>query len=103
MRVILVEFAWQTKEIINNKSFYKDDLIVSLGVLHHTNNCLEGIKKIIHLSPEYILLGLYHKFGRKPLLYIGSIGMILGFLLLGVSLQQNAVGFISLLKDNFYK
>ena len=30
MRVILVEFAWQTKEIINNKSFYKDDLIVSL-------------------------------------------------------------------------
>ena len=30
MRVILVEFSWQTKEIINNKSFYKDDLIVSL-------------------------------------------------------------------------
>ena len=32
MRIILVEFVWQTKEIINNKSSYKDDLIVSLDM-----------------------------------------------------------------------
>lgn len=37
------------------------------------------------------------KFGRKPLLYIGSIGMIIGFLLLGITLQQNSVGLLSLL------
>ncbi|MGK0325066.1 MAG: SP family xylose:H+ symportor-like MFS transporter [Polaribacter sp.] len=37
------------------------------------------------------------KFGRKPLLYIGSIGMIVGFLLLGITLQQQSVGFLSLL------
>ncbi len=37
------------------------------------------------------------KYGRKPLLYIGSIGMIIGFLLLGISLQQNAVGLVSLI------
>ena len=32
MRIILVEFPWQTKAIINNKSSYKDDLIVSLDM-----------------------------------------------------------------------
>ncbi|NRA91952.1 MAG: sugar porter family MFS transporter [Psychroserpens sp.] len=37
------------------------------------------------------------KYGRKPLLYIGSIGMIFGFLLLGISLQQDAVGLVSLI------
>ena len=37
------------------------------------------------------------RYGRKPLLYIGSIGMIIGFLLLGISLQQEAVGLVSLI------
>ena len=46
----------------------KFDLITSLGVLHHTNNCLKGIEKIIQLSPRYFLIGLYHKYGRKPFL-----------------------------------
>lgn len=51
----------------------------------------------VNLVFTFIAMFTVDKFGRKPLLYIGSIGMILGFLLLGVSLQQNAVGFISLL------
>ena len=37
------------------------------------------------------------KLGRKPLLYIGSIGMLVGFLLLGITLQQQAVGVLSLI------
>ena len=37
------------------------------------------------------------KFGRKPLIYIGSLGMIIGFLLLGITLQQESVGILSLL------
>jgi len=44
------------------------DLISSLGVLHHTNNCHQGIKKIIELKPKFFLLGLYHKYGRQPFL-----------------------------------
>ena len=51
----------------------------------------------VNLVFTFVAMFTVDKFGRKPLLYIGSIGMILGFLLLGVSLQQNAVGFISLL------
>ena len=34
----------------------------------HTNNCFKGIEKIIELSPRYFLIGLYHKYGRKPFL-----------------------------------
>ncbi|MEM1001898.1 MAG: sugar porter family MFS transporter [Bacteroidota bacterium] len=37
------------------------------------------------------------KLGRKPLIYIGCIGMIIGFLLLGFTLQQNIVGILSLI------
>ena len=46
----------------------KFDLITSIGVLHHTDNCMKGIEKIIKLSPKYFLIGLYHKHGRKPFL-----------------------------------
>ena len=37
------------------------------------------------------------KFGRKPLVYIGSIGMLTGFLLLGFTIQQQSIGVLSLL------
>ena len=37
------------------------------------------------------------KFGRKPLVYIGSIGMLTGFLLLGFTIQQQSIGILSLL------
>ena len=31
MKIILVEFLWQAKEIINNNDIYKNDIIVSLN------------------------------------------------------------------------
>lgn len=51
----------------------------------------------INLIFTFVAMFTVDKFGRKPLIYIGSVGMILGFLLLGVSLQQQSVGIISLL------
>ncbi|GAB5563718.1 MAG: D-xylose transporter XylE [Winogradskyella sp.] len=47
----------------------------------------------------FTLVAMYtvDKFGRKPLIYIGCIGMIVGFLLLGITLQQQTVGILSLL------
>jgi 2-polyprenyl-3-methyl-5-hydroxy-6-metoxy-1,4-benzoquinol methylase len=47
------------------------DLVVSLGVLHHTHDCLGAIKKICadFVAPGgYVLIGLYHRYGRKPFL-----------------------------------
>lgn len=51
----------------------------------------------VNLIFTFIAMFTVDKFGRKPLLYIGSLGMILGFLLLGISLQQQNVGLISLI------
>jgi SP family xylose:H+ symportor-like MFS transporter len=51
----------------------------------------------INLVFTFVAMFTVDKFGRKPLLYIGSVGMIIGFLLLGITLQQQSVGFLSLL------
>jgi SP family xylose:H+ symportor-like MFS transporter len=51
----------------------------------------------VNLIFTFVAMFTVDKFGRKPLIYIGSIGMIIGFLLLGVSLQQESVGLISLI------
>ncbi|WP_299108930.1 sugar porter family MFS transporter [uncultured Winogradskyella sp.] len=51
----------------------------------------------VNLVFTFIAMYTVDKFGRKPLLYIGSIGMIVGFLLLALSLQLDAVGVISLI------
>ena len=51
----------------------------------------------VNLIFTFVAMFTVDKFGRKPLIYIGSVGMILGFLLLGVSLQQQSVGLISLI------
>lgn len=53
---------------------YKDeklyDLVVSLGVLHHTIDCRKAFKKIASfVKPNgYLYVGLYHLYGRKPML-----------------------------------
>jgi len=77
---IAIDFAKKVRDKLNLKTKFivedlfkinlneKFDLITSLGVLHHTNNCLKGIEKIIQLSPRYFLIGLYHRYGRKPFL-----------------------------------
>lgn len=51
----------------------------------------------VNLIFTFIAMFTVDKFGRKPLIYVGSVGMILGFLVLGITLQQNAVGILSLL------
>jgi SP family xylose:H+ symportor-like MFS transporter len=51
----------------------------------------------VNLIFTFVAMFTVDKFGRKPLLYIGSIGMIIGFLLLGITLQQNSVGLLSLI------
>jgi SP family xylose:H+ symportor-like MFS transporter len=66
--------------------FGKDDILAQQILL-----------AFINLVFTFIAMFTVDKFGRKPLLYIGSIGMIIGFLLLGITLQQQTVGFLSLL------
>ncbi|AFU68447.1 D-xylose proton-symporter XylE [Psychroflexus torquis ATCC 700755] len=51
----------------------------------------------INLIFTFIAMFSVDKFGRKPLVYIGCVGMIIGFSLLGISLQQQSVGLVSLI------
>ncbi|MBU2949919.1 sugar porter family MFS transporter [Tamlana agarivorans] len=51
----------------------------------------------VNLIFTFVAMATVDKLGRKPLVYIGACGMLLGFLLLGFSIQQQAIGFISLL------
>tara|TARA_Y100000590_G_scaffold175838_2_gene200937 strand:- start:10724 stop:11545 length:822 start_codon:yes stop_codon:yes gene_type:complete len=65
-----LESKFYTSDLFSFNKNQKYDLIVSLGVLHHTNNCLEAIKQIVSYANKksFIFLGLYHKYGRKPFL-----------------------------------
>ncbi|MBU2927654.1 sugar porter family MFS transporter [Winogradskyella psychrotolerans] len=51
----------------------------------------------VNLVFTFVAMFTVDKFGRKPLLYIGSAGMIIGFLLLGITLQLESVGVLSLI------
>ena len=44
----------------------------------------------------FVAMATVDKLGRKPLIYIGSIGMILGFLILALTLQTQNIGIWSL-------
>jgi 2-polyprenyl-3-methyl-5-hydroxy-6-metoxy-1,4-benzoquinol methylase len=47
------------------------DLVVSIGVLHHTNNCHAAIRRCCqrYVRPGgHVFIGLYHTYGRKPFL-----------------------------------
>jgi len=51
----------------------------------------------VNLLCTFIAMGTVDKFGRKPLIYLGCLGMIVGFLMLGITLKTDQVGLISLI------
>ena len=69
-----LKLGLNSKFILSDLFTYDDsqtyDVVISLGVLHHTNNCLDAVEHICEYgkSNSHIFLGLYHKFGRKPFL-----------------------------------
>lgn len=47
------------------------DVVISLGVLHHTDDCLLAVERCCRdfVRPGgHVFIGLYHKFGRRPFL-----------------------------------
>tara|TARA_B100001989_G_scaffold3713_1_gene2471 strand:+ start:15446 stop:16291 length:846 start_codon:yes stop_codon:yes gene_type:complete len=48
----------------------KYDLVISLGVLHHTKNCKDAMQKISSFVRDggFLYVGLYHLYARKPML-----------------------------------
>ena len=58
------------RDIFEYTTNIKFDFVSSIGVLHHTHDCIGGIKKITEFCSEssFLFIGLYHKYGRKPFL-----------------------------------
>ncbi|AGW11998.1 putative methyltransferase [Megalodesulfovibrio gigas DSM 1382 = ATCC 19364] len=54
-------------EYVNAELF---DFVFSIGVLHHTNDCRMGVRKVCGLAKEqgFVAIGLYHTYGRRPFL-----------------------------------
>lgn len=53
------------------------DLVTSVGVLHHTDDCIQGVRHIFRNLVKdggHAFIGLYHAYGRKPFLdYFGEL------------------------------
>ncbi|MEW5692972.1 MAG: class I SAM-dependent methyltransferase [Candidatus Hydrogenedentota bacterium] len=47
------------------------DVVISFGVLHHTNNCKLAVRILCEKFVRcggHVMIGLYHKYGRQPFL-----------------------------------
>lgn len=51
----------------------------------------------VNLVFTFVAMAMVDKIGRKPLIYIGSVGMIIGFMLLAGTLMTESVGILSLI------
>ena len=51
----------------------------------------------VNLVFTFVAMATVDRLGRKPLIYIGSTGMAVGFILLGVTLMTDSVGILSLI------
>ena len=67
-KILKIDTNFICQDLFNIKFQEKFNLITSIGVLHHTNNCLEALKKLLELNSDYLMIGLYHKYGRRPFL-----------------------------------
>lgn len=48
------------------------DLVISIGVLHHTHDCRAGFDRVAGFTPAggHFYVGLYHLYGRRPFLQL---------------------------------
>lgn len=69
-RKLKVNPKYIKSDIFDYQDKNKYDLVISMGVLHHTKNCELAFKKISSFvkSNGYLYVGLYHEYGRVPML-----------------------------------
>lgn len=62
--------TFESCDIFDYKDTKKYDLVISLGVLHHTKDCEAAFKSISKFVKPggYLYVGLYHLYGRRPML-----------------------------------
>jgi SP family xylose:H+ symportor-like MFS transporter len=83
---------------INAVLYYGGDIFEkALGFTQEDVLAQQILLGAVNFVFTFIAMFTVDKLGRKPLIYIGAVGMTLGFLLLGGSLYFEAVGLISLI------
>jgi SAM-dependent methyltransferase len=67
-RALSIEARYHVADLFEFVPEQPFDVVMSVGVLHHTNDCLEGVRRVAGFVKEggRLLLGLYHRHGRKP-------------------------------------
>ncbi len=83
---------------INAVLYYGGDIFEkALGFTQEDVLAQQILLGAVNFVFTFLAMFTVDKLGRKPLIYIGAFGMILGFLFLGGSLYFEAVGLISLI------
>jgi SP family xylose:H+ symportor-like MFS transporter len=83
---------------INAVLYYGADIFEkALGIGKEDVLLQQVMLAAINLLFTFVAMATVDKLGRKPLLYIGSVGMLIGFLLLGGTLMSGNVGVLSLI------
>ena len=69
-KTLKVKPQYVLSDIFDYKDCKKYNLVVSLGVLHHTKDCKSAFEKISNfIAPGgYLYVGLYHLYSRRPML-----------------------------------
>lgn len=63
--------SFETADLFLYEPHTPADLVISIGVLHHTNNCHAAIERLCtrFVRPGgHVFIGLYHSRGRRPFL-----------------------------------
>lgn len=68
--ILNLEPKYETVDIFDYEDSSTYDLVISMGVLHHTYDCKKAFKKISKFVKDkgYLYVGLYHLYGRRPML-----------------------------------
>jgi SP family xylose:H+ symportor-like MFS transporter len=83
---------------INAVLYYGGDIFEkALGFTQEDVLAQQILLGAVNFVFTFLAMFTVDKLGRKPLIYIGAVGMILGFVFLGGSLYFDAVGLISLI------
>jgi 2-polyprenyl-3-methyl-5-hydroxy-6-metoxy-1,4-benzoquinol methylase len=70
-RRIRVRPSFEVADLFEFVPAKKFELVVSLGVLHHTSSCEAAIRRVCRqflAEDGTLMLGLYHSYGRRPFL-----------------------------------
>ena len=66
-----VDAVFEVADLFAYRAVERFGMVTSIGVLHHTNDCLGGIAHAARLlvgEAGRMFIGLYHAFGRRPFL-----------------------------------